>query len=313
MFSFLTTETAETVTETAAELGEVLSNEAEHVTSIFTDLWNAVKSVLPSLGFAAVTLVCGLMLTKILMKFVSRGIRKCNVNPTAASFLQSLVQVLLYVVVAVIVLSILKVPTTSIVTLIGAVGLALSLAVQDSLANVAGGFIIMFSKPMKVGDLVKFDDVMGTVESIGILQTKLLLSDKTTVFIPNGLVADAMIVNYSEQEQRRLDLDIGISYHDDVDLAKQLVADIIKSHPLAAKDPEPVIRLGAFADSAVILHIRVWTGNDNYWDLHYDLHEQIKKAFDEAGISFPFPQMDVHFDNGESAKVKISKKVEKNS
>ncbi len=313
MIAFLTADTTEQITETAAELGEMLSNEAEHVTGVFSGLWNAVRSVLPSLGFAAVTFICGMMLTKILMKCVKRGISRSNINPTAASFLQSLVQVMLYVVVAVIVLSILKVPTTSIVTLIGAMGLALSLAVQDSLANVAGGFIIMFTKPMKVGDLVKFDDVMGTVDSIGILQTKLMLPDKTTVFIPNGLVADAMIVNYSEQELRRLDLEIGISYNDDFEAAKQVIAELIAQSEYAVTDPEPVVRLGAFGDSAVILHVRVWSSNEHYWDLHYELHEQIKKAFDEAGISFPFPQMDVHLPAEKTTKNKFSKKIEKNA
>ncbi len=313
MIAFLTADTTEQITETAAELGEMLSNEAEHVTGVFSGLWNAVRSVLPSLGFAAVTFICGMMLTKILMKCVKRGISRSNINPTAASFLQSLVQVMLYVVVAVIVLSILKVPTTSIVTLIGAMGLALSLAVQDSLANVAGGFIIMFTKPMKVGDLVKFDDVMGTVDSIGILQTKLMLPDKTTVFIPNGLVADAMIVNYSEQELRRLDLEIGISYDDDFEAAKQVIAELIAQSEYAVTDPEPVVRLGAFGDSAVILHVRVWSSNEHYWDLHYELHEQIKKAFDEAGISFPFPQMDVHLPAEKTTKNKFSKKIEKNA
>lgn len=313
MVAFLTADTTEQITETAAELGEMLTNEAEHVTGVFSGLWNAVRSVLPSLGFAAVTFVCGMMLTKILMKCVKRGISRSNINPTAASFLQSLVQVMLYVVVAVIVLSILKVPTTSIVTLIGAMGLALSLAVQDSLANVAGGFIIMFTKPMKVGDLVKFDDVMGTVDSIGILQTKLMLPDKTTVFIPNGLVADAMIVNYSEQELRRLDLEIGISYNDDFETAKQVIAELIAQSEYAVTDPEPVVRLGAFGDSAVILHVRVWSSNEHYWDLHYELHENIKKAFDEAGISFPFPQMDVHLPAEKTTKNKFSKKIEKNA
>jgi len=305
MWFFLTNET---VTETSAELGEIITEEAEHVTSIFTQLWNGVKGLLPSFGFAVLTFICGMMVIKVLMKFVRRGLQKSSISPTAASFLQSLIQVMLYVIVAVIVLSILKVPTTSIVTLIGAAGLAISLAVQDSLANVAGGFIIMFTKPMKVGDLVKFGDIMGTVDSIGILQTKLLLSDKTVVFIPNGQVSASVIVNYSEQELRRLDLDIGISYHDDFETAKQIITEQIAESSCAKQDPAPIVRLGAFGDNAVFIHVRVWSANDEYWDLHYDLHERIKKAFDEAGISFPYPQMDVHVAPEQPIKNKISKK-----
>ncbi len=310
MLLFLTNET---VTETSAELGEIITEEAEHVTSIFTQLWNAVKGILPSLGFAVLTFVCGMMVIKMLMKFVRRGLGRSSISPTAASFLQSLIQVMLYIIVAVIVLSILKVPTTSIVTLIGAAGLAISLAVQDSLANVAGGFIIMFTKPMEVGDLVKFGDIMGTVDSIGILQTKLLLSDKTVVFIPNGQVSASVIVNYSEQELRRLDLDIGISYQDDFEAAKQIIMQQIAESPHAKQDPEPVVRLGAFGDNAVCIHVRVWSANDEYWNLHYDLHERIKKAFDEAGISFPYPQMDVHLAGESGVKKNFSKKIQKNA
>ncbi len=313
MLALLTANPTEPVSETTAELGDMLTSEAEHVSGIFTGLWNAIKSVLPSLGFAAVTLICALMVIKILMKFIRRAIDRSNVNPTAATFVQSLIQVLLYVIAAVIVLSILKVPTTSIVTLIGAAGLALSLAVQDSLANVAGGFIIMFTKPMQVGDLVKFGDVMGTVESIGILQTRLVLPDKTVVFIPNGQVSASMIVNYSEQELRRLDLDIGIGYADDFEAAKQVIAGLIAQSDHAVTEPAPVVRLGAFGDSAVILHVRVWSTNEHYWDLHYELHEGIKKAFDEAGISIPFPQMDVHFPGEKPAPQKKIKKIEKNA
>ncbi len=303
----------ETVTETSAELGEIITEEAEHVTSVFTQLWNAVKGLLPSLGFAVLTFICGMMVIKMLMKVVRRGLGKSSISPTAASFLQSLIQVMLYVIVAVIVLSILKVPTTSIVTLIGAAGLAISLAVQDSLANVAGGFIIMFTKPMKVGDLVKFGDIMGTVDSIGILQTKLMLPDKTTVFIPNGQVSASVIVNYSEQELRRLDLDIGISYENDFEQAKAVINQVIAESPYAVAEPEPVVRLGAFGDSALMIYVRVWSSNEKYWDLYYDLHERIKKAFDEAGISFPYPQMDVHIAADSSEKNNFLKKVQKNA
>ena len=183
-----------------------------------------------------------------------------------------------------------------IVTVIGTAGLAIGLALQDSLANVAGGFLIMFTKPLKVGDLVKFGDVTGTVKSLGILQTKLILADETTVFIPNGQVADAVIVNYSERATRRVELKIGISYQNDFEIAKQLISEVISAHPLALEDPAPLVRLGEFADSAMILYVRVWTENEYYWDLFYDLNEQIKKAFDEGGISMPYPQLDVHFD-----------------
>lgn len=271
-----------------------ITEEAEQVSSVLTDLLNFIRDLLPSLGSALIVLLCGIALSKALMKIVKRTLKRTSIDPTAVSFLSSLISVLLYLIVAVIVLSVLNVPMDSIVTVIGTAGLAIGLALQDSLANVAGGFLIMFSKPLKVGDLVKFGDITGTVKSVGILQTKLVLGDQTVVFIPNGQVADAVIVNYSEKEMRRLDLEIGISYDADFEKAKQLIGELIKAHPLAAEEPAPLVRVGRFDDSAVVLFVKVWTANDDYWDLHYDLHEQIKKAFDENGVSMPYPQVDVH-------------------
>ncbi len=279
-------------TENALEAA--ISEEAEQVSTLLTDLWDFIRSVLPSLSSALLVLLCGIALSKALMKIVKRTLKRTSIDPTAVSFLSSLISVLLYLIVAVIVLSVLSVPMDSIVTVIGTAGLAIGLALQDSLANVAGGFLIMFSKPLKVGDLVKFGDITGTVKSVGILQTKLVLGDQTVVFIPNGQVAEAVIVNYSEKEMRRLDLEIGISYDADFEKAKQLIGELIKAHPLAAEEPAPLVRVGRFDDSAVVLFVKVWTANDAYWDLHYDLHEQIKKAFDENGVSMPYPQVDVH-------------------
>ncbi len=279
-------------TENALEAA--ISEEAEQVSTLLTDLWNFIRSVLPSLGSALLVLLCGIALSRALMKIVKRTLKRTSIDPTAVSFLSSLISVLLYLIVAVIVLSVLNVPMDSIVTVIGTAGLAIGLALQDSLANVAGGFLIMFSKPLKVGDLVKFGDITGTVKSVGILQTKLVLGDQTVVFIPNGQVAEAVIVNYSEKEMRRLDLEIGISYDADFEKAKQLIGELIKAHPLAAEEPAPLVRVGRFDDSAVVLFVKVWTANADYWDLHYDLHEQIKKAFDENGVAMPYPQVDVH-------------------
>ncbi|MBQ8010817.1 MAG: mechanosensitive ion channel [Oscillospiraceae bacterium] len=279
---------------TETEIEAAISQEAEEVSTLLTGLLNFIKSILPSVGSALLVLFIGVMLAKALMKIIKRTLKRTTIDPTAGSFLTSVISVLLYVIVAVIVLSVLNVPMDSIVTVIGTAGLAIGLALQDSLANVAGGFLIMFTKPLKVGDLVKFGDVTGTVKSVGILQTRLVLGDQTVVFIPNGQVAESVIVNYSEKEMRRLDLEIGISYDADFEKAKQVIAELIQAHPLAAEDPAPLVRVGRFDDSAVVLFVKVWTANDHYWDLHYDMHEQIKKAFDANGISMPYPQVDVH-------------------
>ncbi len=278
------------------EAVSALNEDASQIAAVLTKLWNYIRSLLPSLAAALLVFAVGIMVTKAIMKPIQRGMKRSNADPTAASFLHSLIRVVLYVLVTVIALSVLKVPMDSIVTVIGTAGLAIGLALQDSLANVAGGFLIMFTKPLKVGELVRIEDITGTVKGVGILQTKLVLGDGTTVFVPNRQVADAVIVNYSERALRRVELEVGISYQNDFETVKRLISELIDAHPLAKEDPAPLVRVGRFGESAVVLYVRVWTENESYWDLYYDLNEQILKAFAEGGISMPYPQLDVHFD-----------------
>ncbi len=276
------------------EITVAITEEAEHVSSLFTAAGDFIRGILPSLGFAAAVFLGGMLITKLVLKFVGRALRKSRIEPTAASFLHSLLTVIMYVLVMIIVLSVLNVPMTSIITVIGTMGLAIGLALQDSLSNVAGGFLILFSKPLKVGDYVEFDGITGTVESIAILQTKLRCPDGTTVFIPNSKISEAVICNYSEDPKRRLDINFGIAYEADFEEAKSIISDILDKSPYVLKDMPPIVRVGSLDDSAVTIHVRVWTLHENYWSLHYDLHEQVKHAFDEKGIGIPFPQMDVH-------------------
>lgn len=283
-------------TEETNEIVSAIGDEAEHVSTLLTSVLNYIRGMLPSLAFAAVVFIAGMLLTKLLLRILNRTLSKSRLEPTAASFLHSLLSVIAYVLVAVIVLSVLNVPMTSIITVIGTMGLAIGLALQNSLSNVAGGFLILFSKPLKVGDYVEFGGVTGTVESIAILQTKMRRPDGTTVFIPNGKIADAMVLNYSEDPMRRLELDFGIGYDADAEQAKAIIRELLAKSPFAEKDPPPLVRIGELGESAVVLHVRVWTQHEHYWELYYDLLEQVKQAFDENGISIPYPQMDVHIE-----------------
>ncbi|MBQ8927421.1 MAG: mechanosensitive ion channel family protein [Oscillospiraceae bacterium] len=281
---------------TENQISEAIEEQTEHVSSMMSDFIAMVRSLLPSLIAAAIVLAIGVLLTRLILHIVERTLRRSNADPTATGFLSSLLRAVLYVLVTVIVLSVVGVPMTSIITVIGTMGLAIGLALQDSLSNVAGGFILLFSKPLKKGDFVSFDGIDGTVERISMLQTKLIRPDGTAVFIPNRKVADAVILNYSEDPKRRLDLEFGIAYDADAQAAKAQIQALLKAHPQVIMDPAPIVRIGALADSAVILHVRVWTTHEHYWALYYDLHEQVKAAFDDAGISIPFPQVDVHVD-----------------
>ena len=238
-----------------------------------------------------------MLITKTLMKAVRKTLNNKRIDRTASSFLQSLIQVTLYVVVSIMTLSVLKVPMTSIITVIGTMGLAIGLALQNSLSNVAGGFLLLFSKPLKVGDYVNLNGVTGTVERIEILQTMLKTPDGLTVFMPNGSISGSTIINYTETPERRLDLNFGINYGDDSEKAKQLILEILRNHPNALQTPAPLVRIGELGDSAVILDVKVWTTHEHYNALKYDLNELVKQSFDENGISFPYPQMDVHMNH----------------
>ncbi len=282
------------MTPTENTITEILTEETENVSNLFTAIGDFVKGLLPSLGFAVLVFAAGMVVIRLIMKAVGRGMARSKADATAVSFLDSLISATLYVILAVITLSVLGVPMTSIITVIGTVGLAIGLALQNSLSNIAGGFIILFSKPLKVGDFVEFDGIKGTVESIAIFQTKLRRDDGTTVFIPNGKISEAVILNYTETPNRRLDVNVAIGYGDDAERAKSLISGILNTHPEVLQDPAPTVRIGKLADSAVEIYVRVWTTHAHYWELYYDLHEQIKAAFDENGVSIPFPQMDVH-------------------
>ncbi|MEE5991955.1 MAG: mechanosensitive ion channel family protein [Oscillospiraceae bacterium] len=279
------------------EIGDTITQEAEHVSGIFSAMLDFLKGIFPSLVFALLTFTCGILLTKALMKAIRKALGGKAIDRTASTFLQSLIQVALYVLVTIITLSVLKVPMTSIITVIGTMGLAIGLALQDSLSHVAGGFLLLFTKPLQVGDFISVNGISGTVERIEILHTRIRTPDGLTVFIPNGTLSSSTITNYTNPPERRLDLNFGISYDDDSEKAKKLILDIIKNHPHALPTPAPLVRIGELGDSAVILTVQVWTAHAHYYPLQYDLTELVKQSFDENGISFPYPQTDVHINH----------------
>lgn len=257
----------------------------------------AFKKFLVQYGSAlltcAIILVIGLILIKVLMAIIVKALKKSKVDVTLHKFLISSIKISLYALLAVVILDTWGIKMSSIIAVFSVCGLALSLAVKDSLANVAGGIIVLFSKPFEVGDYIKIDSVEGTVIHINILHTKLNTFDNKAIYIPNGQVSDEKIINYTREESRRLDLVFSISYHNDFEQAKKLISRIIDAHPLALKDPAPLVRVCEFASSSVNIAVKVWVKSSDYWSLNYDLLEQVKHKFDEEGISIPFAQMEV--------------------
>lgn len=294
-------EAVSTAETEAAGIADAVNNavdtavqETKYVTDIFTKIADYVQGILPTVIYALIIFLIGTFLVKIAVKIVLKFMEKANVDKTIYGFVRSLVSILLYTLLIVITLTILKVPMTSIVAVIGAAGLAIGLALQNSLSNVAGGFIILLSKPFKVGDFIETADISGTVENINIISTTILTPDNKTIHVPNGSVSSARITNYTEKNIRRLDINFSVSYECDYKKAKTIIMNVIDKNPLAIKDPEPFVRVGEHADSAIIIHTRVWVNASDYAALNYDLLEQVKDEFDNCGIEIPYNHLDVH-------------------
>lgn len=296
---------SETSTETQTEVTNAIegiianavsttAKETGRLSKLISGIADKIKEALPSLIFAVIIFLIGLALSKIILRIFTRCLNRANVDITAVGFLRSLLKVLLYTIDFIITLSILNIPMTSIIAVISAAGLAIGLALQNSLSNLAGGFIILFSKPFKSGDYVETNAASGTVESIGILYTRILTADNKTVYIPNGKITDSTIVNFSEQNTRRVDFEFGISYSDDIEKAKSIILKLASEHPMVLEEPEPFARLGLQAEDSLQITVRLWTETENYWQVKFDLTEQVNQAFIDNNVTIPFRQIDVH-------------------
>ncbi|WP_372793943.1 mechanosensitive ion channel family protein [Pontiella sp.] len=239
-------------------------------------------------------LIIGMWIAKMIKGGVVKLMQKREVDPTLTSFLASLLHVALKAFVIIAALEKLNVKTASFIAIIGAAGLAIGLALQGSLANFAAGVLMIIFKPFKVGDVVDAGGSVGSVLEIGIFTTIMKSPDNKKIIVPNSQVTGGTITNINEFGTRRLDLVAGIGYDDDIDKARQVLNDIIAADPRVLKEPAPTIAVTELADSSVNFVVRPWVNAADYWGLHFDLTETIKKKFDEAGISIPYPQRDVH-------------------
>jgi small conductance mechanosensitive channel len=215
-------------------------------------------------------------------------------DPTLNKFLCGLINALLKVLLLISVASMVGIATTSFIAVIGAAGLAVGLALQGSLANFAGGVLILIFKPFKVGDTIEAQGFLGAVKEISILYTIIDTFDNRRIVIPNGQLANASLTNVSIYDTRRCDMTFGIGYGDDIDKAKQVIKQCLEEDERVLPEPAPRIAVGSLGDSSVNIIVRPWTKTDDLWPVYWDMHEKIKKAFDREGISIPFPQRDVH-------------------
>lgn len=260
----------------------------------FNNIWEAFLRAIPSILLAIAILVVGIILTKICIKLMSKGLSKTKLDLTVVKFTTQVTKILLYVLLLTVVLSMVGIPATSIITVIGTAGVAIGLALQNSLSNVAGGFLLMITKPFKIGDYIISNGVEGTVSQISILHTRLDSLTNQAIFIPNGLAINAVVVNNSQNAERRVDLDFSISYKDDFETARQIITDVIKAHDKVDKQQEIFVRMSEHGESAIIITSRCWCKNADYWQVHFDLIEQVRAAFIENNIEIPFRQVDIN-------------------
>ncbi len=243
---------------------------------------------------AILVLLIGFALVKWVIGRIKKGKKFAKLTPNTQTLVVDIAMVALYALVIAIAACTLGVSETAIASVITSCGLVVGLALQGSLSNFAGGIMILLFNPFSIGDFIEANDVSGTVKNIGIFYTTLNTPDNKVITMPNGSLANATVIDYSVNETRRLDLEIGVSYDSDIDLVKKTLLDLANAHELVLKDPAPFVRLGTQGDSALIFKFRVWVKSSDYWTVNFDLLEASKKIFDLRGISIPYPQMDVH-------------------
>lgn len=251
----------------------------------------------PGLVLAIVTLIVGLWIIKVVTNIFSKAMEKSKIEVSLHKFLVSLVSVLLKILLVISVASMIGIQTTSFVAILGAAGLAVGLALQGSLANFAGGVLVLLFKPFKVGDFIDAQGVAGTVKEIQVFSTIMKTPDNKTIIIPNGAISNGIITNFSTEATRRVDMSFGIGYDDDIQKAKDILNRLIREDQRIQKEPAPVIVLAELADSSVNFAVRVWAKASDYWGIYFDMQEKVKLAFDKEKISIPYPQQDLHIIN----------------
>ncbi len=241
----------------------------------------------------------GRKLANMIAKLSIDALKKSGVDETLEKFLSSVIYGFLIIVVILASLSQLGIETTSIVAMLGAVGLAIGLAFKDSLSNISAGIMIVIFKPIKIAELVEVAGELGTVEEINVFHTFLKTGDNKLIIISNSNVISSNIINYSRNETRRVDLTFAIGYEDDLKLAKSILESISKNDERILSEPQPLVAVSALADNSINFTVRVWTKSENYWNVFFDMNEKVKNAFDENNITIPYPQMSIHISKNE--------------
>lgn len=242
---------------------------------------------------ACIFIYIGFKITNYYINHLKKN-KLVKMDKTTKSFVLSIISVIIKIIIIIIAASIMGIPTTTFFTIIGSCGLAVGLALQGGLSNLAGGIMLILFKPFKEGDYIEANSKEGKVKHINLFYTTLITPDNKVISLPNGSLSNSNITNYNHYDTRRLDLDISVAYDTKIDKVKKVINGILDKSEYILHDKQNTVRLSNHADSALIFAVRTWVKSENYWDAKYDLLEQIKEEFDKNKIEIPFPQLDIH-------------------
>ena len=243
---------------------------------------------------AVVIFIVGRFLIKLLNRLVASILQRRHIEQSVQTFLSSLVNIILTILLIITVIGALGVNTTSFAALIASAGVAIGMALSGNLQNFAGGLIILLFKPYRVGDFIDVNGVQGTVSAVQIFHTILLTPDNKVIYLPNGSTSSSTITNYSREEKRRIEWTFGIDYGEDVSRARAAILSVITDDTRILTDPAPFVAVGGLSDSSVDILVRVWVPTEEYWNVYFDMHQRVYETFNEQKINFPYPQRTVH-------------------
>ncbi len=269
----------------------------------FERIWNSLSTwFIEGRGWATIlgavlTVVLGYILVRIIIAIVRRIINRTRLKGLAGNFIVTIVKILLFFIYIIAVMKVLGIDTSSMVAILAASSLAVTLALQTTLSNFASGMILVGNHPFKEGDFIEAAGVSGTVENISLFSTRIKTVDNKQITIPNSSVASGNIINYSTEPKRRVDLVVPVAYGTDTDKVKKVVTDILEAHPLILHDEGYTVRIAAFGASSIDFTCRAWVNNADYWTVFFDLNEQIKARFETENIEIPYTKIDVNIKN----------------
>ncbi|WP_186565086.1 mechanosensitive ion channel domain-containing protein [Lawsonibacter celer] len=290
----------ENVTETLQEnvtgtLGELADQTG--IADVFAPIFQGFT--LQKLLYILVLIVVCVTVVKLLLRLVDRFLARGKIDLSLHTFIRTISKFVLWFLAIIIIVGALGVQITSLVAVLSVIGLAVSLAVQGALSNLAGGVQVLTAKPFKVGDYIAASGVEGKVQEITLVHTKLVTVDNKLIFVPNSEMSAAKVTNYTAEPRRRVDLVFSTSYEDRAEQVIACIKGVIAAHPRALAEPEPFVRVSAYKESCVDYTVRVWCETEHYWDLYFDLLEQVKAAFDRDGIQMTYNHLNVHMISGQ--------------